>query len=40
LSWMASSEPTLTPPEQRENSELAELQTAQVPVTPMGVMPK
>jgi putative membrane protein len=40
LWWMASFAPTLTPPEQRENSELAELQTAQVPVTPMGVMPK
>jgi putative membrane protein len=40
LVWMASSEPTLTAPEQLENAELVQLQTAKVPVAPMGVMPK
>ena len=40
LSWMASSEPTVTPLEQHEEAELGELQTAQVPVAPIGVMPK
>lgn len=40
LSWMASSDPTLSHPEQHEEAELKELQTAQVPVAPMGVMPK
>ncbi len=40
LVWMAPSEPTLTAPEQLENAELVQLQTAKVPVAPMGVMPK
>lgn len=40
LSWMASSGPTVTPLEQHEEAELGELQTAQVPVAPIGVMPK
>jgi putative membrane protein len=40
LVWMASSEPTLTAPEQLENAELVQLQTAKVSVAPMGVMPK
>lgn len=40
LSWMAASEPTLSAPDQRETAELAQPQTAQVPVAPIGVMPK
>lgn len=40
LWWMASSAPTPTPPDQGEKAELAQLQTAQVPVAPVGAMPK
>jgi putative membrane protein len=38
LWWMASSTPTA--PDQGEKAELAQLQTAKVPVAPVGAMPK
>jgi putative membrane protein len=40
LWWLASSTPTPTAPDQGESAELAQLQTAQVPVAPVGAIRK
>ena len=40
LWWMASSTPTPTAPDQRENAEADQIPTTQVSVAPMGAMPK